>query len=815
MLFTFGCEGPAGPEGKAGEKGTVGDKGDKGDPGDPGTVDPKVLADIQAKLDEAGNVEIESCAICHAGHGAKKHQDIYKKYMDASKLALFFDSVTATANGDGTFNTTVTFKVTKNGLPFEDVDGLPMLAQKRFYSVQYDATTMKHDGSVSFGSIKAVAGKPGFYTCNAAKAGYDMTAAGFNGLFYGYVGDDELDVEGMALYDNVASMGKAFGTASTTPYKSLANISGCEKCHGKPYMKHGYRAGAVPGLGDFASCKVCHYDTRNGGHRDWQLLADKPSTYAAYDVAAKKAAAAGDTTKNTVGKQMTAEENTKYTYTANVMNDVHMSHAMEFPYPQKISNCATCHAGKLTALLVDDNFTPTTCKSCHAWTGEAKYPTAVPPMEGIWKSRNVDTIHASVTECKSCHNATGSAKGKRLKDLHNGGYDPKIYTADANRWADLFRGTIGATTFDAATNKLTIELSAYEAGGDAANATYDAKDIVPTLMIGLYGYNTKDFIVNAHGNDDKSKRLLEFVLNGKDTNPRLKLVTNSAPNWKAEVDLSMWAQMIKDKVIKRAEISMLPALTKVVNDKDENVGTCSPACSRGNHCDATNKCIANDDVVLALNAPSRTFDLTTNDYDDGFYPDIVDVEKCNKCHDALGTSFHSGNRGGNVRVCRTCHVVSSGGSHLEMQSRSIDSYVHAIHSFQAFDPGDIDFKDPVEKLRYEHHIEHKFPNFTIKNCEACHNPGTYTDPPDNAKSLPGILSGSDKVDGRNIGTVKSYVTGPGARACGACHRAHMINEDKAGKLAAFYQHVKENGFMVENADGVLDKVITTIMTLFN
>ena len=50
-------------------------------------------------------------------------------------------------------------------------------------------------------------------------------------------------------------------------------------------------------------------------------------------------------------------------------------------------------------------------------------------MEGIWKSRNVDTIHASVTECKSCHNATGSAKGKRLKFFFNGTEAPEIYTA--------------------------------------------------------------------------------------------------------------------------------------------------------------------------------------------------------------------------------------------------------------------------------------------------------------------------------------------------------------------------------------------------
>jgi hypothetical protein len=43
------------------------------------------------------------------------------------------------------------------------------------------------------------------------------------------------------------------------------------------------------------------------------------------------------------------------------MNDVHMSHAMEFPYPQSMSNCVTCHEGKLDKILTDANFKISTC----------------------------------------------------------------------------------------------------------------------------------------------------------------------------------------------------------------------------------------------------------------------------------------------------------------------------------------------------------------------------------------------------------------------------------------------------------------------
>ncbi len=197
--------------------------------------------------------------------------------------------------------------------------------------------------------------------------------------------------------------------------------------------------------------------------------------------------------------------------------------------------------------------------------------------------------------------------------------------------------------------------------------------------------------------------------------------------------------------------------------------------------------------------------------------DIVDVEEgCNSCHDALGTTFHSGNRGGNIKVCRTCHVTLSRGSHLELQSRSIDSYIHAVHSFQAFDPGDIDFENDVLAAKYELHVEHTIPTFTAKNCEACHTEGTY-EVPDQTKSLPGALSATDSVEDRNIGDYPIYITGPASRACGGCHRANLIAEDDANGLAAFLQHTSQGGYLIEGGDDyteTLADVIDEIMSNF-
>lgn len=704
--------------------------------------------------DPCADVKPESCVICHSGAGAE-HQAIYDDYADASTLELTIDSVTSVPNGAGAFNATMKFTIKKNGAAYMDADGLPSLKQKRFYAVTYNSATKMFDNSKSFSNPVALGN--GQYSVTATGMTYAPESS--KGLVYAYIADGILDTEGMTLYGDVSNAGKAFGDVAT--YASAANVSGCEKCHGTPYMKHGYRAAAVAGLADFAACKACHYDTRTGGHQDWQILVDNPARYAEIHA----------------GSTLTDEEKAKYAYKASVMNDTHMSHAMEFPYPQSMSTCATCHEGKLDVVLSDANFKVETCKSCHPVTGPAEGTQAnrAPALETVMPHG------ISLGKCTNCHAAGRIAPV--FSKIHTG-YDEAIYTASGQKYSDAIVVTIDSASM--AGNILTIKFSAAESPDLAG---LNVADIVPTLMVGLYGYDTKDFIVGPHERDADRNRLLEFAVDGKTKNPRFTTVSAAGGSWEVIADLSMWADMIADGTVKRAEIAVMPALETA------------------------------DGVTLALNSPSRTFDLRTYAFDDGFYSPIVKVAKgCNDCHDALATTFHSPDRGGNIVTCRLCHITKSGGSHLEMQSRSIDSYVHAIHSFQDFDIGDVNFTDPVETMRHELHIEHTYPNFTIKNCESCHNEGIF-EVPDQYKSLPGVLSAADEVTtkDRKIGAVPLYVTGPASRACGSCHRAEMINEDEAGKLIAFNQHTKQGGYLIEGGDdytSILDEVIDYIMGLF-
>ena len=102
------------------------------------------------------------------------------------------------------------------------------------------------------------------------------------------------------------------------------------------------------------------------------------------------------------------------------MNDVHMSHAMEFAYPQSMGNCATCHPGtKLANVTADSFFQGTTCTSCHPVTDHSAdkptgYPTEAnraPALNALWTASNT-TIHAAMftgttttTDCTCCHSA--------------------------------------------------------------------------------------------------------------------------------------------------------------------------------------------------------------------------------------------------------------------------------------------------------------------------------------------------------------------------------------------------------------------------
>ncbi len=786
MTFTktAGPMGPAGADGSDGADGATGAAGAVGDVGPAGATGPAGPPGTSVTV----SAEPESCSVCHEGAGAT-HQASYDELYQDGVITVSDMAYEYTAPNTHV----VTFTLLKDGEPFDPAEA----DRVRMYFVPYTGTAfqfepvgdrLRVDGTMTFDSTTGVVTS----TLTDEGSMYASSLDDRDGaiMLYGRDGD-VARMPNSRVQQAKYPIGGLLETGAGIDSVSAANNDGCEKCHSVPFLKHGYyyaQDNDDPTT-DFISCKACHMENAEGGHLDWQLLVDDPELAVAYledeDV-------------------LTAEQEEQYAYNMSLMNDVHMSHAMEFPYPQSMSNCIVCHEDKLDVILTAENFNVATCKSCHPVTGSEESGTAENALTTLLASASPihETMDIEATDCASCHGA-GSAFGE-FKDIHPG-YDTMIYASENLRYSDAIVVTIDEVSV--ANDLVNVKFSATEA---TELAGFDVEDIAPTVLVGMYGWDTKDFIIGPHerlvddnndGDISRSSgdyRAAEYEV-GDDDHPRGTTVSAAGGSWEVIIDLSTWGDLITDGTVSRLEVAVMPEL------KDA------------------------DGEVISLDAPSRTFDLATADFDDDYYSPIVDIEGCYNCHDAIGEPYHGGDRAGSIVVCRLCHITKSRGSHLELQSRSLDSYVHAIHSMQAFDIGDINFTNAVEELHYDHHTGFPYPTHGIQNCESCHNEGTY-EVPDQSKSLPGALSATDTVEDRyddgtdtgvridrNIGDYPIYITGPASRACGGCHRAKLITADDASGLASFMQHTAMGGYLIEGGDDypvTLGTVIDGIMTYF-
>jgi len=793
-----GCEGSDGAAGAAGSTGATGPTGPAGPPG-PGTDT------VEAAVASAN---VESCSTCHDGAG-DYHQAVYDDYADPSDFVLTIGDVDSV--GAGPYDVTIDFSITYMGAPFDVDPTSPDWVDGLFFAVSHWDDTAEMFQLVG-GPFDPYSGIRGPITNNGGGS-YTLTASlAYNidswdsGAIVGKLTDNEISfpdgpTSHFHVYDDLSVDAFEIGLGSlTADYESAADVEGCEACHGAPYRKHGNVQASAPGAPDFTYCKSCHYDDRNGGHTEWQYMVDDPANWAAGN-----------------------PETEDYSYIADVMNDTHMSHAMEFPYPQSMSNCSTCHIGpaKIAQILDDSNFRADVCKSCHvvrgtdAWpddagaTLEGQYAQAnrPPPLEYLWEraGANDPAYHFETSDCQSCH---GGSVAALTFDNYHSGYDSSVF--DANGVRHTVANSVAISNVTIAGDLLTV------------NFTATNPAIAPTLAISFYGWDTKNYIVPAHERDGNhvacahpSRPGCNIEWSTGSTKPFFTEDPASvAGDWMVTFDMSLFQayktdpipQMIADNVVKYAEISVLPRLDDANGD------------------------------ALNLDAVSTTFDLGGSLIVDNYFQgDVtgatVSLTKCNKCHENLGVlGFHQGRgrAGDSMQVCKVCHNPTFEGHHMEMQSRSIDSYVHAIHAFQPFDEdGVYDDNDAVFTARNELHKNHTFPNFTALSCEGCHLEGTYN-VPDQSKSMPGVQSPSYTLldpDDRSIGTVPDSVTGAASRACGSCHRAEFINVDDAGGLASFDAHTAAFGTFVENTpkdddlDGldeepVLFGIIDKIMSLF-
>jgi hypothetical protein len=344
---------------------------------------------------------------------------------------------------------TVTFTLLKDGEPFDPADA----DRVRMYFVPYTGTAfqfepagdrLRVDGTMTFDSTTGVVTS----TLTDDDPMYASSLDDRDGaiMLYGRDGD-VARMPNSRVQQAKYPIGGLLETGDGIDSISAANNDGCEKCHSVPYLKHGYyyaQDNDDPTT-DFISCKACHMENAEGGHYEWQLLVDDP----------EKAVEWLGTDEDT--SIFTPEQLAQLEYDMSLMNDVHMSHAMEFPYPQSMSNCIVCHEDKLDIILTDDNFNMETCKSCHPVTGSEKYGTNETAIVNILPSPIHDTMDLATVDCASCHSAGGMASV--FSEIHTG-YDPIIYTSEGVRYSDAIIVTIDDASV--ANDLVTVKFSATE-----------------------------------------------------------------------------------------------------------------------------------------------------------------------------------------------------------------------------------------------------------------------------------------------------------------------------------------------------------------
>lgn len=184
---------------------------------------------------------------------------------------------------------------------------------------------------------------------------------------------------------------------------------------------------------------------------------------------------------------------------------------------------------------------------------------------------------------------------------------------------------------------------------------------------------------------------------------------------------------------------------------------------------------------------SRVAHFAINDTEVVTRREVVELAKCNNCHQQL--SLHGGNRNDNLVVCAMCHNANNtdinrrpSDTTLTLDAKkeaSVDfkTMIHAIHAAQMREQPSVFWGFGFPGTEHDFSQTH-FPN-QLENCEVCHIPGTYALPLSPQVLASTIDSGQLLNDASDDVKVSA-----GAAVCSSCHdsalaKAHMIQNGGA------------------------------------
>jgi OmcA/MtrC family decaheme c-type cytochrome len=170
--------------------------------------------------------------------------------------------------------------------------------------------------------------------------------------------------------------------------------------------------------------------------------------------------------------------------------------------------------------------------------------------------------------------------------------------------------------------------------------------------------------------------------------------------------------------------------------------------------------------------------------------DVVDVAKCNACHDhgGQGLSVHGNNRTGEIQVCVVCHNSDA----TDVTRRPADPTMTVDGKAEEA----IDFKRLIHQIHSGAELAdgiviygfggnaNDFSNVefigNLENCETCHYPGTYSTESARARMASTIDTGADLADPTDDLNISQT-----AAVCSSCHDDRIAMDHMVGFGASF------------------------------
>jgi OmcA/MtrC family decaheme c-type cytochrome len=746
-LALAGCSGDDGDMGLPGSAGQDGINGTNGSDGQPGQDGDDGAAGVDGAAGKDGIDGISG-------------QDGATKLLNAHAVSeqVKVSNVVATP---GAANVVITFNVKVDGAN-TDKFVVKSGAYRYAYVAAREAATVKN----------------AFERFSIAAADYTVVSNG--------AGNYTVTVNGAPPAGNTTYMINLYNAASGTvptqrqmatavanlnaPARSLTSDQACVNCHGDYIFRAGSHHGANPP--GPSACVVCHtrYNSSSRGIGGDRLTAYVHGIHNSHNMPGEG-----------------------YDRTFPVPNP--KVNDFEVTYPTYMQNCSVCHDTPETLAAVNNApVSYSLCMSCHdSWEGFSFSSATAAPFKAY---------HLAFTptqDCTGCHKAPIPSK---VADFHNNRATERagvIFNGVDTSVVEGAKVDVEITGITRSDNNLLVNWTAKFNGNvvDPCNAV--ATTTAPTFHAAAANATTGQVaggfsILRAYAEGD------DFSNPGIGTAPGQPVSTNLTTSNTAcvsNVATSTIALSAEEQAMTRGRVAIQG---KAQLDLSASYpGIDSNATATG----------AQPVDQVRSKSPTREFMVSDGNLPTTLRRQIVDTMSCLKCH--VGSLYqHGGNRVDNVDLCVMCHNEASSEKNVRTndgvdateaydgktgQTYGFKSLLHAVHSagvngavtmvyrtngvyvWAGHDTVIPNWPGTGSQVVYgsnnvtrTHNLHSPTYPQTLKNCQACHKPGTE-ELPDQSKAVAttldaGVAPWANQLD--------DTLQGPAMAACMSCHSSNEL-----------------------------------------